>query len=86
VIRVELYEGARRAAGVAHVDVEATTLGEALAAASDAHPSLEGRVIVAGRLAPHWRASLNGREFVDDPATALADGDALVIVSALAGG
>ena len=86
MIRVELYEGARTLAGVAHVDVEATTLGEALAAVARAHPALEPRVIAAGRLGDHWRANRNGDAFVDDPAAPLEDGDTLLLVSALAGG
>ena len=83
---VELYEHARRLAGTAEVEVEATTLGEALLALGRLCPALEGRVVSEGRLAPHWRASVNGRRFVDDPATPLGPGDRLVIVSALAGG
>jgi sulfur-carrier protein len=86
VIRVELYEGARRIAGVAEVEVEASTLAEALTAVAALHPALEPHVIERGRLARHWRASVNGRRFVDDPETQLQDGDAIVIVSALAGG
>lgn len=85
-ITVELYEGARQLAGVAESLVRAATLGEALAAAAALHPALSPRVIIEGRLAPHWRASLNGRRFVEDPATPLTDGDAIVLVSALAGG
>lgn len=86
MIRVELYEGARRIAGVAQVEVDAGTLGGALAAVAALHPELTPRVIAGNRLAHHWRASINGRRFVDDPETALKDGDAIVIVSALAGG
>jgi len=86
VIRVEFYEGARQLAGVAAVAVEAATLGEALDAVRRAHPALEPRVLVPGGLAPHWRASVGGRRFVEDPATPLASGDVVLLVSALAGG
>lgn len=86
MIRVELYEGARQIAGVATLDVEATTLGEALDAVRARHPELEPRVLVPGGLAPHWRASVGGRRFVEDPATPLADGETVLLVSALAGG
>lgn len=86
MIRVELYEGARQLAGVASLDVEAATLGEALSAVARRHPALEPRVIEGDRLARHWRASLNGRHWIEDPQTPLAPGDALVLVSALAGG
>jgi hypothetical protein len=86
VIRIELYERARQLAGVEAVDVEAATLGEALAAAARAHPALEGPVIHHGRLAPHWRASLDGRAFVEDPATPLPADGTVILISALAGG
>ncbi len=86
MIRVELYEGARVIAGVAETEVDAATLGGALTALARKYPALEPRVIESGRLARHWRASINGRRFVDDPETSLKDGDAIVIVSALAGG
>ena len=86
MIRVELYEGARRLAGVEAVEVEAATLGEALDAVRRRYPALEPRVLVGDRLAPHWRAGLNGRTWIEDPATPLTPGDAIVLVSALAGG
>jgi len=85
-VRIELYEVARQAAGVASVDVEAETLGEALTALGARHPALEGRVVEKGRLASHWRASVDGKVFVEDPATPLPRGAHVVIVSALAGG
>jgi len=86
VIRVELYEGARQIAGVGALEVEAGTLGEALDALRAVHPELEPRVLIPGGLAPHWRVSLGGRQFVEDPATPLAPGETLLLVSALAGG
>lgn len=85
-VRVEFYEGARQRAGVGQVDVVAATLGEALAAVERQFPRLAPDVVTGGRLAPHWRASVNGRGFVEDPATALSDGDAVLLLSALAGG
>ncbi len=86
MIRVELYEGARQIAGVAALDVEARTLGDALDAVRAAHPQLEPRVLVPGGLAPHWRVSVGGRQFVEDPTTTLEPGETLLVVSALAGG
>ena len=86
MIRIELYEGARQIAGVAAVTVDATTLGEALDALRRLHPELEPRVLVPGGLAAHWRASLGGRVFVEDPATPLAPGETVLLVCALAGG
>jgi len=86
MIRIELYERARQLAGVDAVEVEAETLGEALEALARLHPALVPAVVADGRLARHWRANVNGRMWVEDPATALAAKDALIIVSALAGG
>lgn len=86
-VTVEFYEGARQLAGTASATVTATTLGAALAAVAERHPDLVPRVVSReGHLAPHWRASLNGKRFVDDPATPLETGDAVVLLSALAGG
>lgn len=86
MIRVELFEGARTLAGRAALEVEGRTLGEALADLEARCPALAPRVLHAGRLAPHWRASLGGRRFVEDPATPLQDGETILLVSALAGG
>ena len=86
MIRIELYEGARALAGTDAVQVEASTLGEALRALAAAHPALAPRVIDGDRPATHWRVNRNGDAFVDDPDTPLADGDTILVVSALAGG
>jgi molybdopterin-guanine dinucleotide biosynthesis protein A len=86
VVRVELFETARRIAGVADLLVDAATLGEALGEAARAHPALVPSVIRDGRLAPTWRATVDGRAFVEDPATPLRDGASVLLVSALAGG
>lgn len=83
---LELYEMARRLAGRPEVRVEADTLGEALTALGRRHPALVGPVLARGGLATHWRASVGGRTFTTDPATPLAAGDRVVLVSALAGG
>ena len=83
---LELYGIARKRAGAAEFTATATTLGEALVALSNAHPGLEGEVVRAGCLAPHWRASLGGGAFVEDPATPLPDLSRVVILSGLAGG
>lgn len=85
-VTLELFEGARRLAGCATLQVRAATLGRALDELALHLPALEGRVVRAGRLAEHWRASLGGSRWIADPATPLAQGDAVVLVSALAGG
>jgi molybdopterin converting factor small subunit len=83
---LELYGIARRRAGRESVAVDAKTLGEALAALERAHPALSGEVVAAGRLAPHWRASVEGQAFVEAPETPLAPGARVLLLSALAGG
>ena len=86
-IRVELYDLARARAATAGVTVRAATLGGALLALADAHPTLVPDVLDAdGGLAPHWRASLGGERFVDDPATPLPPDTPILLLSALAGG
>ena len=86
MIRVELYEMARRLAGTDVVVVEAETLGEALREVARLHPALEGEVIDGDRPAANWRANLDGRAFAEDPATPIREGQAILLLSALAGG
>ena len=86
MIRIELYEMARRRAGVTHVDVEASTLQEALAALRVAAPKLVPDVLDEEGLAPHWRVGRADGPWLDDPLTPLSSGEVLVLVSALAGG
>ncbi len=82
LVKVEFYDVARRLAGRERIDVDAADLGDALAQIAAACPAL-GRALAA---AEHWRFSKNGASFVDDPSTPLADGDALLVLSAQAGG
>ncbi len=64
----------------------ARTLGEALLRVAEACPGIPGLVGPGGGPGEHWRVSRNGDRFVEDPATALADGDCLLVLSAQAGG
>jgi molybdopterin-guanine dinucleotide biosynthesis protein A len=82
LVRVELYDVARRLAGRERIDVDAATLGDVVRELSAACPAL-GRELTA---AAHWRFSLGGERFVDDPRTSMADGDSLLVLSAQAGG
>jgi molybdopterin-guanine dinucleotide biosynthesis protein A len=85
--RIELFDLARARAATACVTVRAATLGGALLALADRHPTLVPDVLsVDGALAPHWRASLGGERFVDDPATTLPPDTPVLLLSALAGG
>ena len=86
MIKVELFEMARRIAGVAEIEVEGATLRDVLAAVRAAYPALDPDVIRGDILAPHWRAGLNGRDWIDDPDQVLSEGDTVLLISALAGG
>ena len=85
-VTLELYGIARKRAGTETVRVEAATLREALAALERTCPRLSGEVVRDGCLAPHWRASLDGKRFVDAPEDALPAGARVLILSGLAGG
>jgi molybdenum cofactor guanylyltransferase len=85
-VRVELYDLARMRAGTAAVEVEAATLGEAVREAAARLPGLVPDVVREGRLTAHFRANLRGERFVEDPATPLHDGDAVLLLSAQSGG
>ena len=82
----ELYGVARMRAGCHEVPVSAGTVGEALAALERACPQLSGALVDRGRLTTHARLSVNGRDFVSEPARPLSEGDRLILISAAAGG
>jgi molybdopterin converting factor small subunit len=85
-IRIEFFGIARQRAGIESIDVDASTLGEALTAAADRLPEF-GRACVRGtRLQPAFIANINGELFTTDPTTPLGPGDAVLILSADAGG
>ena len=86
MIRVEFYDVARVRAGVSVAEVEGSTLRDVLRAAAERCPGLQGEVVDDGVLTRHWRASRNGSVFLADPDTPLEDGDAVLVLSALAGG
>ncbi len=83
---VEFFGTVRLRAGVASIAIEAQTLGEALARLSRELPALSGTVLVSDRVHRAFRASLNGEQFVTEPATVLESGDHLLILAADAGG
>jgi molybdopterin converting factor small subunit len=85
-IRIEFFAIPRHRAGVAEIDVEAATLGDALREVRRRLPQLDEVCLTDGRLGGGYLASLNGRDFVSDPSTPLADGDCLLILSSDAGG
>jgi molybdopterin converting factor small subunit len=81
---VEFYGLARLRAGRAELRVEAATVGAALAAADAACPALRSRSDTG--LSPEYRASVGGKHFTENSAEPLADGDALLLLGADAGG
>jgi hypothetical protein len=83
-VRIEFYGLARLRAGSAAFMVEASTVGEALAAVDAAFPGLN--VVRSGCVSPYYLVALGGREFTADPTRRLAVGDSLVILGADAGG
>jgi molybdopterin converting factor small subunit len=75
----------RERAGLSEIEVEADSLGQALARVATRLPGL-GDLIEGNRLHKSLAANLNGDQFVSDPATPLTSGDHLLILSADAGG
>lgn len=82
---VEFLGVSRERAGVAELEVEADTLGQALTALAVRLPRF-GELVAGGRLHPSLAVSLNTDVFIDDPSTRLTHDDRLLIVSADAGG
>lgn len=85
-ISVEFFGIPRERAGVAATTAEGQRLDELLAGLGERYPRLADACIEGGRLKPGYAANLNGDRFVTDPATPLEPGDALLILSADAGG
>jgi len=87
-ITVELFGIPRQRAGVAKTEAAGTRLDEVLADLARRFPRLAEECFRQrdGGLKSGTLVNLNGRRFVTDPATALAPGDALLILSADAGG
>jgi molybdopterin converting factor small subunit len=85
-VRVEFFGIARERAGVAAIDVDACTLGDALRAAAAQLPGFGQACLENCRLQPGYLANVNGLAFTADPKMPLQDGDAVLILSADAGG
>lgn len=85
-VRVELFGVPRLVAGLDAIEVEAATVHAALLALAERCPALAPSVIEEGRLSPAYVVAINGTQFDDDPERPLRDGDAVVILSAQAGG
>jgi molybdopterin converting factor small subunit len=85
-ITVELFGIPRQRAGVERIEVEGARLDQVLGDLLRRFPRLGDECIAGNRLQRGFLANLNGQRFVSDPATPLAPGDALLILSADAGG
>lgn len=85
-VTVELFGIPRQRAGAAQVEIDGARLGEVLTALVARYPPLGNECIADGQLQPGYLANLNGRRFIADPNTELQSGDALLILSADAGG
>ncbi len=83
-MHVEFLGIPRERAGIAEVEVDARTLGEALGKLAARFPAL-GELVTPG-LHPAVAANLNGDIFVSDLTTRLHAGDRLILLSADAGG
>jgi molybdopterin converting factor small subunit len=75
----------RERAGISEIEVDASSLGQALTRVAIRLPRLSD-LIDGDRLHPSIAANLNGDRFVCDPATPLAASDRLLLLSADAGG
>jgi molybdopterin converting factor small subunit len=85
-ITIELFGIPRRRAGVAKTEAKGSRLDEVVTDLACRFPSLAEECFSGGQLKPGTLVNLNGQRFVTDPATALKPGDALLILSADAGG
>jgi molybdopterin converting factor small subunit len=85
-VHVEFFGIPRRRAGMAATYVDAGTLGEVLDQLAARLPRFAESCLDGGRLKGGYTASINGRIFTTSRETALAPGDAVLILSADAGG
>jgi len=79
-VRVRLFASAREAAGRAHDEVDASTVGAALAALRERYGAPFAEVLATSRV---W---VNGDEPLDGVDTALHDGDELAVLPPVSGG
>lgn len=86
LVTVELFGIPRARAGVAHVTVEGTTLGDVFANLAERFPALGVSCISGRELRPGYTANLRGEQFVTDPDTVLQAGDSVLLLSLDAGG
>ena len=86
MVTIELYGVPRMRAGRDAVAVEASCLGDALVARGRECPVLAPSVVDGTRLQPCYVVAINGIQFTADATHPLREGDAIVLLSADAGG
>jgi sulfur-carrier protein len=67
--------------GPGSLQLEASTVGQAVRELGRACPAVEESVLRPEHLHAVYKLSLNGERFVSDPETPLADGDVLLLLS-----
>jgi molybdopterin converting factor small subunit len=85
-IRVEFYGIARQRAGVEFLEVEGETLGDVYDQLHKQLPEFSAACLADGKLRSGFLANINGRTFASVRATPLESGDAVLFLSADAGG
>jgi molybdopterin converting factor small subunit len=85
-VTVEFFGIPRQRTGIAQTTADAGTLGSVLAQLAQRYPRFAESCLHAGALGRGYTANLNGRRFVADLQTPLNPGDAILILSADAGG
>ncbi len=85
-VHIEFFGIPRTRAGIAQLDVEAGSLGDALEAIGVQLPGWAEACLSGNQLQRGLIANLNGQRFVSDPLTALKPGDSVLILSADVGG
>jgi molybdopterin converting factor small subunit len=85
-IRVEFYGIARQRAGVEFLESEGNTLGEVFDQLQTQLPNFSAACLKDGELQPGYLANVNGQTFSSNREMPLNEGDAVLILSADAGG
>ena len=89
-VRVEFYGMARQRAGAAQCELDTAggplCLSQILRRLENQYPALVGVCLRDGQLCSGYIANLDGLQFVRDPATPVQPGQAVLILSADAGG
>ncbi len=77
-----------QAGGLLQVNVTGQTVHEALNSLIEQHPALGPKLFDQGTLRPHINVLVNDEDirYLDDLGTAVADGNTLALIPALAGG